>query len=143
VLPQNQSFADPLYSAETSARSSNDLVLSIAKNGSHRFSGCTTHATSQSSSSISGSSQRSTSIEWCWKSIQRQKASNLRGFGSLRTRHRKSRVGRNPKTGDRVEVPAKRIPFFKPSQELKNMVNSYGEQHPHLQAAPESTVPLG
>ena len=41
----------------------------------------------------------------------------------------KSRVGRNPKTGDRVEVPAKKIPFFKPSKELKDMVNSYGEQH--------------
>src|SRR5664280_176238 len=43
----------------------------------------------------------------------------IRGFGSFRTRHRKSRVGRNPKTGDRVEVPAKKIPFFKPSKELK------------------------
>src|ERR1035437_10084175 len=67
----------------------------------------------------------------------------IRGFGSFRTRHRKSRVGRNPKTGDRVDVPAKKIPFFKPSKELKDMVSSYGEQHPHLQAAPESTVPLG
>ena len=66
----------------------------------------------------------------------------IRGFGSFRTRQRTSRVGRNPKTGDRVEVPAKKIPFFKPSKELKDMVNSYGEQHPHLQAAPESTVPL-
>src|SRR6266700_1760968 len=39
----------------------------------------------------------------------------IRGFGSFRTRQRKPRVGRNPKTGDRVEVPAKKIPFFKPS----------------------------
>jgi integration host factor subunit beta len=38
----------------------------------------------------------------------------IRGFG---------RVGRNPKTGDRVEVPAKKIPFFKPSKELKDLVN--------------------
>ncbi len=49
----------------------------------------------------------------------------IRGFGSFRTRQRKPRVGRNPKTGDRVEVPAKKIPFFKPSKELKDMVNSY------------------
>jgi integration host factor subunit beta len=49
----------------------------------------------------------------------------IRGFGSFRTRQRKSRVGRNPKTGDRVDVPAKRIPFFKPSKELKDMVNSH------------------
>jgi integration host factor subunit beta len=48
----------------------------------------------------------------------------IRGFGSFRTRQRKPRVGRNPKTGDRVEVPAKKIPFFKPSKELKDLVNT-------------------
>ena len=47
----------------------------------------------------------------------------IRGFGSFRTRQRNSRVGRNPKTGDRVDVPAKKIPFFKPSKELKDLVN--------------------
>lgn len=50
----------------------------------------------------------------------------VRGFGSFRTRQRQSRVGRNPKTGDRVEVPAKKIPFFKPSKELKDIVNASG-----------------
>ena len=50
----------------------------------------------------------------------------IRGFGSFRTRQRKPRVGRNPKTGDRVEVPPKKIPFFKPSKELKDMVNREG-----------------
>src|SRR6476659_6099809 len=53
----------------------------------------------------------------------------IRGFGSFRTRQRKPRVGRNPKTGDRVEVPAKKIPFFKPSKELKDLVNT-GSEHP-------------
>lgn len=48
----------------------------------------------------------------------------IRGFGSFRTRERRGRVGRNPKTGEKVEVPAKRIPFFKPSKELKDYVNS-------------------
>ncbi len=47
----------------------------------------------------------------------------IRGFGSFRTRQRKARVGRNPKTGDKVEVPAKRVPFFKPSKELRDTVN--------------------
>ena len=47
----------------------------------------------------------------------------IRGFGSFRTRQRKPRVGRNPKTGDRVDVPAKKIPFFKPSKDLKDVVN--------------------
>jgi integration host factor subunit beta len=48
----------------------------------------------------------------------------IRGFGSFRTRPRRGRVGRNPKTGEKVEVPAKRIPFFKPSKELKDFVNN-------------------
>jgi integration host factor subunit beta len=47
----------------------------------------------------------------------------VRGFGSFRSRHRKSRTGRNPKTGVAVEVPAKRVPFFKPSKELRDLVN--------------------
>lgn len=48
----------------------------------------------------------------------------LRGFGSFRIRNRGARVGRNPKTGDKVEVPAKRIPYFKPGKELKELLNS-------------------
>src|ERR1700684_270125 len=47
----------------------------------------------------------------------------IRGFGSFRTRQRRGRIGRNPKTGAKVDVPAKRIPFFKPSKELKDFVN--------------------
>lgn len=48
----------------------------------------------------------------------------IRGFGSFRTRERRGRTGRNPKTGAKVEVPAKKIPFFKPSKELKDYVNN-------------------
>lgn len=44
----------------------------------------------------------------------------LRGFGSFRTRQRQGRIARNPKTGARVEVPAKSIPYFSPSKELKD-----------------------
>jgi integration host factor subunit beta len=51
----------------------------------------------------------------------------IRGFGSFRTRQRQSRVGRNPKTGTPVEVPAKKIHYFKPSKELKDMVNAGGK----------------
>ena len=46
----------------------------------------------------------------------------IRGFGSFRIRQRNSRIGRNPKTGERVEVPAKRGPYFKPSKELRDLV---------------------
>ncbi len=47
----------------------------------------------------------------------------VRGFGSFRSRQRKSRTGRNPKTGESVAVPAKRVPYFKPSKELRDLVN--------------------
>ena len=48
----------------------------------------------------------------------------LRGFGSFRLRSRASRQGRNPKTGEKVFVPAKRVPYFKPGKELKTLINS-------------------
>jgi integration host factor subunit beta len=47
----------------------------------------------------------------------------VRGFGSFRTRQRKPRTGRNPKTGASVSVPAKRVPYFKPSKDLRDLVN--------------------
>ncbi|WP_263378873.1 HU family DNA-binding protein [Granulicella paludicola] len=53
----------------------------------------------------------------------------VRGFGSFRTRQRKPRIGRNPKTGESVAVPAKRVPYFKPSKELRDLVNP-GETKP-------------
>jgi integration host factor subunit beta len=66
----------------------------------------------------------------------------IRGFGSFRTRQRQPRIGRNPKTGSRVEVPSKRIPFFKPSKELRDLVNQSskppqaGEQAPTTESDP-------
>ena len=57
------------------------------------------------------------------KSLRSGQKIEIRGFGSFRTRERQSRVGRNPKTGARDDVPAKRIPYFKPSKELKDVVN--------------------
>lgn len=50
----------------------------------------------------------------------------IRGFGSFRIRQRKPRIGRNPKTGAKVEVPAKKVPYFKPSKELRDLVNPGG-----------------
>ncbi len=47
----------------------------------------------------------------------------IRGFGSLRTRPRRGRIGRNPKSGQRVEVPPKRIAFFKPSKAVLDLMN--------------------
>ena len=47
----------------------------------------------------------------------------LRGFGSFRIRQRGARIGRNPKTGARVDVPPKKIPYFKPGKDLKKLLN--------------------
>jgi integration host factor subunit beta len=47
----------------------------------------------------------------------------IRGFGSFRLRNRRTREGRNPKTGATVQVPAKRVPFFKAGKELKELVD--------------------
>jgi integration host factor subunit beta len=65
----------------------------------------------------------------------------IRGFGSFRTRQRQPRIGRNPKTGTRVEVPAKRIPFFKPSKELKDLVNNSDKEPAAAATPPEGTPP--
>lgn len=66
----------------------------------------------------------------------------VRGFGSFRVRQRNARVGRNPKTGEKVEVPAKRVPYFKPSKELKDLINQkplvFGEAPP---TEPETVGP--
>ena len=73
------------------------------------------------------------------KSLQSGDKIEIRGFGSFRTRQRNARVGRNPKTGARVDVPAKKIPFFKPSKELKDLVN--GVQHTERPSASSATPP--
>ena len=57
----------------------------------------------------------------------------VRGFGSFRTRQRKPRTGRNPKTGEAVAVPAKRVPYFTPSKELRDLMNP-GEAKPSRKA---------
>jgi integration host factor subunit beta len=58
------------------------------------------------------------------QALQKGDKIEIRGFGSFRTRDRRGRIGRNPKTGAKVDVPAKKIPFFKPSKELKDFVNN-------------------
>ena len=60
------------------------------------------------------------------KALQSDDKVEIRGFGSFRTRTRNARKGRNPKTGAPVNVPAKRIARFKPSKELKEVINAGG-----------------
>ena len=73
------------------------------------------------------------------ESIQSGDKIEIRGFGSFRTRQRRGRIGRNPKTGEKVEVPPKKIPFFKPSKELKDFVNTSEASAAGAAATPAST----
>jgi integration host factor subunit beta len=66
----------------------------------------------------------------------------IRGFGSFRTRQRQPRIGRNPKTGTRVEVPSKRIPYFKPSKELRDIVNKASSESASGQPQQQSASAL-
>jgi integration host factor subunit beta len=51
--------------------------------------------------------------------IRRGEKVELRGFGSFRTRKRQARAGRNPRTGAKVQVPSKQVPYFKPGKQLR------------------------
>jgi integration host factor subunit beta len=72
--------------------------------------------------------------------LRRGEKIELRGFGSFRLRQREPRKGRNPKTGDRVDVPPKKVPYFKPGKELKELINREPRQDT-LAESPAPTLP--
>jgi len=65
----------------------------------------------------------------------------IRGFGSFEIRHYKAYEGRNPRTGDKVDVRPKRLPFFKVGKELKERVNMTDEER--AATRPTGTQPAG
>ena len=71
--------------------------------------------------------------------LHRGEKIELRGFGSFRLRRREPRKGRNPKTGDKVDVPPKKVPYFKPGKELKELINREADapQTPPAPAGPD------
>jgi integration host factor subunit beta len=70
-------------------------------------------------------------------SLAEGKKVELRGFGSFRIRQRNARVGRNPKSGQKVDVPSKKVPFFKAGKELRELV----DEHEAKEAAREAEEP--
>ena len=71
--------------------------------------------------------------------LHRGEKIELRGFGSFRLRKREPRKGRNPKTGDKVDVPPKKVPYFKPGKELKELINREPEvASPNAAAPPDA-----
>ena len=72
--------------------------------------------------------------------LHRGEKIELRGFGSFRLRKREPRKGRNPKTGDKVDVPPKRVPYFKPGKELKDLINTAATSDSGAGAAPPRRI---
>ena len=63
-------------------------------------------------------------LETISKALSGQEHIELRGFGSFKVKTRKARIARNPRTGERVNVPEKLVPYFKASRELVKLVDS-------------------
>ena len=57
------------------------------------------------------------------RALSEGKHLEIRGFGTFKVRKRRSRMARNPRTGDPVEVPARAVPIFKPSKDLRVQVS--------------------
>src|SRR5437867_11843200 len=69
--------------------------------------------------------------------LQNGQEVEIRGFGSFRFRNRAPRKGRNPKTGEKVDVPPKKIPYFKMGKELKALLNG----NPPAEETPSAAGP--
>ena len=63
-------------------------------------------------------------LDYMSQSLEKGERIEVRGFGSFSLHHRKKRVGRNPKTGAKVSLPAKFVPHFKPGKDLRERVNN-------------------
>jgi integration host factor subunit beta len=70
--------------------------------------------------------------------LQKGEEVEIRGFGSFRFRNRAPRKGRNPKTGEKVDVPPKKIPYFKMGKELKALLNEAPPAAEEASAVPVS-----
>lgn len=71
--------------------------------------------------------------------LERQARVEIRGFGSFALHHRPERVGRNPKTGAPVQIPAKSVPHFKPGKEMRERVNAVAQEEAAVAAARSAT----
>ncbi len=68
-------------------------------------------------------------LERMTQSLVRNQRIEVRGFGSFCLHYRAPRTGRNPKTGDAVELTGKYVPYFKPGKDLKERVNESLQRH--------------
>jgi integration host factor alpha subunit len=64
-----------------------------------------------------------TLLESIKKALEKGDKVSIVGFGTFKTKLKNSRKGRNPRTGDSIRIPDKRVAFFKPGKELRDVVN--------------------
>ncbi len=57
------------------------------------------------------------------EAIERGEKVELRGFGCFKVKTKRARKGRNPRTGEEIDIPPKRVPYFKPGKDMKEAVN--------------------
>jgi integration host factor subunit beta len=74
------------------------------------------------------------------KSLSQGHRIEIRGFGSFGLNYRPPRTGRNPKSGEKVHVPAKYVPHFKAGKELRERVDRIGSVSPAPATAPPSSL---
>ena len=70
-------------------------------------------------------------VDTMTRSLAKGQRIEIRGFGSFDLNHRPARVGRNPKSGEKVEVPEKYVPHFKPGKELRERVDQALQNSTH------------
>lgn len=75
--------------------------------------------------------------------LSRGERVELRGFGAFSVKHRPARVGRNPRTGEQVEVEEKYVPFFKTGKELREKLNEGHKPAPKAAAKPAAKAAAG
>ena len=93
-----------------------ELILKIAQKNPHLFNRDIEEVVNAIFVEISQALSRGDRIE-------------LRGFGAFSIKHRRSRIGRNPRTGESVHVEEKKIPFFKTGKKLRQLLNSESERN--------------
>jgi integration host factor subunit beta len=104
------SAADILASRRVSGMTKSDLIRQLAEANPHLYQRDIERIVS-------------TVFEEVTEALVRGDRVELRGFGAFSVRHRSSRVGRNPRTGEEVRVPDKAVPYFKTGKELRERLN--------------------
>jgi integration host factor subunit beta len=104
-----------------------ELIARIAERNPHLFQRDVERIVSTIFDQISAALSRGDRVE-------------LRGFGAFSVKHRDSRVGRNPRTGEAVKVSEKTVPYFKTGKQLRDLLNGQQPMEPSMPLPPTSSA---